>query len=103
MNIGGAIGIDLGSQTSCIGFAKKGVEILVNEGSQRETQCVVGFKDNERYIGEQGYVQLKSNFKNSIVFPTRYLGLRGDSAHLEEEKKWLYQPIVVTEDNRIAF
>ena len=43
-----SIGIDLGSQTACIGYAKKGVEILTNEGSQRETNVVIGFKDNER-------------------------------------------------------
>lgn len=88
-----SIGIDLGSQTSCIGYAKKGVDILANEGSQRETHVVIGFKNEERQIGEQGFMGLKSNFKNSVIFPTRFLGMRGDSALLAEERRWLYQPL----------
>ena len=98
-----SIGIDLGSQTACIGYAKKGVEILTNEGSQRETNVVIGFKDNERQIGEQGFMGLKSNFKNSVVYPTRFLGMRGDSPNFKEEKKWLYNPCIVNEDNSLSF
>lgn len=38
-----------------MGIAQKaGVEVVVNEASNRETPVVVGFKDNERFIGEQG-------------------------------------------------
>lgn len=104
MSVAGAIGIDLGSQTALIGIAKKGgVEVIQNESSQRETSICVGFGDNERFLGEQGYAQLKSNFKNTIVFPNRFLGLTPNSAILNEEKKWLYSPLVTTEDNRIAF
>jgi heat shock protein 4 len=104
MSVAGAIGIDLGSQTALIGIAKKGgVEVIQNESSQRETTICVGFGDNERFLGEQGYAQLKSNFKNTIVFPNRFLGLTPNSTTLPEEKKWLYSPLVTTEDNRIAF
>jgi heat shock 70kDa protein 4 len=105
MSVQGAIGLDLGSQTACLMVAKKGgVEVVLNEANYRETQLVVGFGDNERFLGEQGYVQLKSNFKNTIVFPTRFLGLRADSPLLAEEKKWLYTPLTTVEgDNRIAF
>lgn len=104
MSVQGAIGLDLGSQTACLTVAKKGgVEIVLNEANYRETQLVVGFGDNERFIGEQGYVQLKSNFKNTIVFPTRFLGLRADSPLLPEEKKWLYTPLATIDGDRIAF
>lgn len=49
----GAIGIDFGSTRSVIAVAKKGgVEAIANEGSHRETPNIVGFKDNQRFIGE---------------------------------------------------
>lgn len=49
----GAIGIDFGSSTSKIAVAKKGgVEIILNEGAHRETINIVGYGENERFIGE---------------------------------------------------
>ncbi len=56
----GAIGIDLGGGSAVIAVAKKGgVDIIVNEASHRETQIVVGYGESERFLGEQGYVQVK--------------------------------------------
>lgn len=40
---------------------------------------MVGFGDGERKIGEIGSVKLKSNFKNTVVSPTRYLGLNASN------------------------
>jgi heat shock protein 4 len=102
--VAGAIGIDMGSSTSVIAVAKKGgVEIMTNEGSHRETQNVVGFGENERFIGEQGHVQLKSNFKNTIVYPNRFLGLKNNCSFLEQETKHLYNKLATTADNKVAF
>lgn len=54
-----AVGVDLGGQTAVIAVSKKGgVEVITNEASQRETPLVVGFGDNERFIGEQGFAQV---------------------------------------------
>jgi len=47
---------------------------LTNEGSHRETQKIVGFDENERFIGGAGAVKLKSNFKNTGVYPTDFWG-----------------------------
>jgi len=46
---------------------------------------------------------LKSNFKNTIIFPNRFLGLTPDVSFLAEEQKWLYSPLVATQDNKLAF
>lgn len=63
MSVAGAIGIDLGGSTTTIAVLKKGgVEIIINEASHRETPVVIGFGENERFIGEQGYVQVKKSF-----------------------------------------
>jgi len=100
----GAIGLDLGGNNAVIAVAKGAtVEIITNEASHRETPVVVGFGPSERFIGEQGYAQLKSNFKNTIIYPNRFLGLTPDAPVLEEEKKYIFTPIVPTDDNKIAF
>jgi len=49
----GAIGIDFGSTRSVIAVAKNGgVDILINEGSNRETANIVSFTNTDRKIGE---------------------------------------------------
>jgi heat shock protein 4 len=104
MSSAGAVGVDFGGNSAVIALAKKGgVEVIVNEASHRETRIVVGFGEKQRFLGEQGYVQLKSNFKNTVVYPNRFLGLRVDAPYYNEEKKWLYSPISTTPDNRLTF
>lgn len=64
----GAIGIDLGSNNVVIALVKRGgIDILTNEGSNRETQNVVGFSGNERSIGEQAALKVNSILNNSEV------------------------------------
>lgn len=100
----GAVGIDLGSLRSCIAVAKRGgVEIIANEGSHRETQNIVGFGQSERFIGEQGFVQFKSNFKNTVNYFTRFLDVKNTTPYLAQEKKWITTNLIENDDKRIAF
>ncbi|CAK94865.1 unnamed protein product (macronuclear) [Paramecium tetraurelia] len=99
-----SIGIDFGSQRSVIAAALRGgVKILDNEGAHRETQNVIGFTAEERFIGEQGALQQKSNFKNSIGFFNRFLGIQGKQAFLAEEMKWLTVPTSIHESGKTLF
>lgn len=83
------IGIDLGSYTSKIAVAKRGgVEVITNEANFRETPCVVGYGPAERHIGESGNIKMKSNFRDTITFPMRFLGLRPDYPFLRAEQKF---------------
>ena len=82
------IGIDLGSYKSKIAVAKRGgVQIITNEANFRETPCVVGFGPAERNVGESGAIKMKSNFRDTIVAPQRYVGLSVDYPHLRAETK----------------
>ena len=77
------VGIDLGSLSSKIAVAKRGgVEVITNEANFRETPCVVGYGPAERNIGEAGNIKMKSNFKDTISSPSRFLGLRSDNPFL---------------------
>ena len=99
----GAVGIDFGSLHTCIAVAKRGgVEIIANEGSHRETQNIVGFGQNERFIGEQGYIQFKSNFKNTVHYFTRFLDVKPSTPYLSQEKKFLTTNLVEM-DQKLAF
>lgn len=73
------IGIDLGSYKSKIAVAKRGgVEIITNDANFRETPCVVGFGPAQRNIGQAGFIKMKSNFRDTIVAPQRFVGLASD-------------------------
>lgn len=48
--------------------------------------------------------QIKRNFKNSIMFPTRFLGLNSQcTAQIEIEKRFVTHKIVPMQNNKIAF
>ena len=58
----------------------------------------------ERLIGDPVKIQLKKNFKNSVVFPTRFLGLNAQcTAQLELENRYVTHKVVTMENNKIAF
>ncbi len=70
-----AIGIDFGTDTICIGCARKGgVDILDNEVSNRLTPVYVGFGDKVRAIGESGLNEFARNPKNTVNQLKRFVG-----------------------------
>ena len=53
------VGIDFGNSTMVVGAARhRGIDIIANEASRRETPALVGFKDNRRYLGEAAATQV---------------------------------------------
>ena len=99
-----AIGVDLGSSRTVIAVALRGgVEIITNEGSQRETPNVVGYGEQERYLGQSGQAKMKSNYKNTISYFNRFLGMNGDSEDLREERQHVYCKTRVDQNNRVCF
>lgn len=78
------IGIDIGAYTSKLAAVQRGaIDIITNEANFRETPSIVGYGPGERKIGEMGNAKLKSNFKNSVVSPTRYLCLEEDNQEIQ--------------------
>ena len=58
----------------------------------------------ERLIGDAVKTQIKRNFKNSVIFPTRFLGLNMQcTAQLELEKRFICHKIVPLANNKIGF
>ena len=85
----GAIGIDLGSKNSVIAVVKSGgIEVIMNDFSSRATPSVVGFTPKQRTSGEAGFSKLSTNFRNTVMYPTRFLGFDTRRQNLDEERKW---------------
>jgi molecular chaperone DnaK (HSP70) len=65
---------------------------------------VVAFTDEERLIGDSALNQQKKNFKNTLQFFTRFLGLNTDCVdQLKEEEKYITYKLVPLENKKIGF
>ena len=83
-----ALGIDSGSYKTVLACIKnKGVEIVLSESSSKWTPSIAAFTETERLIGDSAQNQMKKNFKNTLQYFSRFLGLNTDCHNqLELEK-----------------
>ncbi|KAL4435761.1 hypothetical protein ABPG74_015729 [Tetrahymena malaccensis] len=99
----GAIGIDFGSSRSVIAVAKRGgVDVIANEASLRETRNIVGYGPAQRFTGEAANAQAKSNFKNTVSFFNRLLGLPANYPNLKNETKWISSKVGTNEEGKLV-
>ena len=67
-------------------------------------RTVVAYGEHERMVGDSAVAQMKSNFKNTIPYVNRFLGLTGDcKEQLEEETKYISNKVEVGADKKITF
>merc|ERR1740129_1837093 len=72
---GSAIGIDLGTNYSCVGFWKyDGVEIIANDQGNRTTSSYAPFTDTERLFGDAAKNQVAQNPENTVFDAKRLIG-----------------------------
>jgi molecular chaperone DnaK (HSP70) len=65
---------------------------------------IVAFTDEERLIGDAALNQQKKNFKNTLQFFTRFVGLNVDSVdQLREEEKFTTYKVLSLENKKVAF
>ncbi|CDK29785.1 unnamed protein product [Kuraishia capsulata CBS 1993] len=96
------LGVDLGNNNSVIAVARnRGIDIVVNEVSNRSTPSIVGFGVKNRSIGETGKNQQNSNLKNTVENLKRILALDPASPDYDVEKRYFTSPLVV-KDGQVA-
>ncbi|XP_058186592.1 heat shock 70 kDa protein-like isoform X2 [Rhododendron vialii] len=72
-----AIGIDLGTKSSCVGvWHNDRVEIIPNDQSNRTTPSYVAFTDTERLVGDTARYQVAMNPRNTVFNVKRLIGRR---------------------------
>jgi molecular chaperone DnaK (HSP70) len=80
------IGIDLGNRNSIIAVAQRGgIDIVLNECSNRHTPSMVGFAGQERSIGEAAMVQYARNIRNTVAQVKRLIGRKWNEKELQDE------------------
>jgi hypothetical protein len=63
----GAIGIDFGNLSALIAQAAKGgVDVILNDASNRLTATCVSIQGKQRFIGDSGAALQRTNIKNTI-------------------------------------
>ncbi|KAI5293019.1 adenyl-nucleotide exchange factor sse1 [Ascosphaera acerosa] len=89
------VGIDLGSQSTKIGVARnKGIDIITNEVSNRQTPTLVGFSPKCRYLGEAAKTQETSNLKNTVSNFKRLAGRTLSDADVATEQEFCSAKLV---------
>lgn len=69
------VGFDVGNDTSCVAVARKrGIDVLMNKESKRDTPSMVSFGDKMRFIGTDAAGKISMNPKNTPHQLKRLLG-----------------------------
>ena len=95
-----AIGIDLGTTYSCVGWWKDNrCEIIANDQGNRTTPSYVSFTDTERLIGDGAKSQASKNPENTIFEVKRLIGRNfSDSSVQGDMKNFPFE--VVSQDGK---
>ncbi|KAH9859172.1 heat shock protein [Lenzites betulinus] len=90
------VGIDFGALNSKIGVARhRGIDIIINEVSNRATPSLVSFGPRQRAIGEPAKTLETSNFRNTVGSLKRLLGRTISDPEIQEvEAKYTHVKLV---------
>ncbi|KAL6897866.1 hypothetical protein ACP4OV_006825 [Aristida adscensionis] len=80
------VGFDLGNESCIVAVARqRGIDVVLNEESKRETPAIVCFGDKQRFIGTAGAASSTMNPKNSISQIKRLLGRKFSDPELQRD------------------
>ena len=99
MNKNITAGIDFGNQSCILAIpSEHGVDIVLNESSNRRTPTIVGYQEGRRSAGEFAQQQHMMNIHNTITQLKRLVGLPYDSQERESISNSVPYKIVPLED-----
>lgn len=80
------VGFDIGNENCVIAAVKqRGIDVLLNEESKRETPAVVSFGEKQRLFGSAGAASATMNPTSTITQVKRLIGRRYDHPKVQED------------------
>ncbi|TXG69104.1 hypothetical protein EZV62_004039 [Acer yangbiense] len=90
------VGFDFGNESCIVAVARqRGIDVVLNDESKRETPALVCFGDKQRFIGTAGAATSMMNPKNTISQIKRLIGRQFSDPELQRDLKSF--PFAVTE------
>ncbi|KAL7614327.1 hypothetical protein Lser_V15G06982 [Lactuca serriola] len=90
------VGFDLGNESCVVAVARqRGIHVVLNDESKRETPALLCFGDKQRFLGTAGATTSMMNPKNTISRIKRLIGRPFSDPELQQDLKAL--PFSVTE------
>ncbi|GMI82066.1 heat shock protein 91 [Hibiscus trionum] len=90
------VGFDFGNENCIVAVARqRGIDVVLNDESKRETPAIVCFGEKQRFIGTAGAASSTMNPKNSISQIKRLIGRQFSDPELQRDLKSM--PFSVTE------
>lgn len=81
-----AVGFDVGNENCVIAVVKqRGIDVLLNDESKRETPSVVCFGDKQRFLGSAGAASAVMNPKSTISQVKRLIGRKYADPDVQKE------------------
>ncbi|PKA64524.1 Heat shock 70 kDa protein 14 [Apostasia shenzhenica] len=90
------VGFDIGNESCIVAVARqRGIDVVLNDESKRETPAIVCFGEKQRFIGTAGAASLTMNPRNSVSQIKRLIGRKFSDPDLQRDLKSF--PFTVTE------
>ncbi|XP_076887908.1 heat shock 70 kDa protein 15-like [Bidens hawaiensis] len=84
------VGFDLGNESCVVAVARqRGIDVVLNDESKRETPALVCFGDKQRFLGTAGAATSMMNPKNTISQIKRLIGRPFSDPELQQDLKSL--------------
>ncbi|EPS63387.1 hypothetical protein M569_11394, partial [Genlisea aurea] len=90
------VGFDFGNESGVVAVARqRGIDVVLNDESKRETPALVCFGDKQRFLGTAGAASSLMNPKNTVSQIKRLIGRKFSDPELQSDLKVL--PFSVSE------
>ena len=98
------VGINIGSKNTVLGTYKSGsFQVVLSETSSRTIPTIISYNDRERNFGELSHNKNRTNYRNTIIYPNRWLGIQQNYSFYNEELKYANIPPKIDNNNLLSF
>ncbi|XP_027185574.1 heat shock 70 kDa protein 16 [Coffea eugenioides] len=82
------LGLDVGNENCVVAVAKqRGIDVLLNDESKRETPAVVSFGEKQRFMGAVGAASATMNLRSTISQVKRLIGRKFREPSVQDDLK----------------